>query len=201
MILAKTPLPDSDQHAIGDYAGSTCIPIAPRWFVTADHVGYSNTIFLGRNRDAYNVVERIKHPFSELTLLRVDRNVPRWYPPRRTPGGAEDDCIMLGYGQTAAVGEPWGFPRQPLAGTNKLNSVGNWAASNFSEDGGPHEAQFAMNDSGGGWVEAYTIDANGDGYVTVDDIYSFLDTWFGARGTIQQFFNFLNAWFKGRKAI
>jgi hypothetical protein len=151
MILAERPIDEYEQHAVGDYNGSTAIPIAARWCITAAHTWTGTVVRI--NHEEYKVLERVQHPWADLALLRVDRKLPRWYPPRKSGVNEPSaESLMLGFGRTGVVGGPWGFPRLPLVGTNRVELVGTWVASTFDADGGPHEAQFAENDSGGGWV-------------------------------------------------
>ena len=154
MIHAGQPTIDPAPYVIGNYNGSTAIPVAPRWLSTAKHVGDSDVVdvpALGEESSC-KVLRRVKHPSLEFCLLLVDRDMPVWYPPRRTLLTDPAPAKMLGFGRTGSVGGPWGFPRLPLVGESTLRPMGQWALSVLENDGNPNRAAFVENDSGGGWL-------------------------------------------------
>jgi hypothetical protein len=117
-----------------------------------------------------------------------------------TPGSGGGSAISVAW----AVDEITGAP----ANLDRIDFVRITTAINA---GGPPLGEISTEVSGVADVRAvYTPDWNGDGVVTVLDIFEFLNSWFAGVGeaggadfnhsgttTVQDVFDFLNAWFAG----
>jgi hypothetical protein len=159
---------------IAEFNGSTAVPIAPNWAITAAHVGggpgsrfawvpsQEASLFdteagpgwWARDADVHDV---IRHPTADLALIRIDGTRMNQY--QRLHRGrlaANARCVMAGYGRGGLPGSVPAFPRLPKWGTNVWSPAGffGWAVSRFSDPQDPattpNEAQFTLNDSGGG---------------------------------------------------
>lgn len=150
-MITSNPHPEQ-LGVVLDYNGSTAVPIASEWAITAAHTGIAEVV----NQDgvANPILIRVASPSADLALLRVENRFTRWHPVCRRPLATSGEaCIMAGYGQVGPAGGPIGFPRLPRWGTNYARPA--WfgmLATTFDDApfGGFYEAQFVMNDSGGG---------------------------------------------------
>lgn len=154
-LVVANPLPQ-DVGSIGYWNGSTAVPIARNWAITAKHTGGgvgSDLVLEGATR---TVLETISQPDigQDLMLIRFQQPVTIWYEIKSTLK-VGDPIMMGGNGRTAVPGGPWEFPLDERWGTNKLSSDSLWLAATYdaptSNNATPNECMVALNDSGGGF--------------------------------------------------
>jgi hypothetical protein len=168
------PLADSGWQFQGLWQGSLSgTPIAPNYFITANHAGggVGNAFVLGGV--TYHTTAGFAHPTADLTIWQVDGTFPS-YAPLYTGSDEVGQSAML-FGRSATRGAPvivpgtspaeldglrgwhWGGPSPALRwGENVIDEVlvdpdnGNeYLLAEFNYDGGPNEATLAGGDSGG----------------------------------------------------
>jgi hypothetical protein len=159
IVEGLVPMARPADGYVGGFNGSSCVAIAPRWFITAKHVGGSAPGLLWMRGEFYNVVEIRQHPSQDLQILRVDRDVPGYH---RLAANVQvgDPCLLAGFGVTGGAALPnnagydWNGPRQETWGANTIEGVGNTLYIRFDPPTAagavPKEAIFGVNDSGGG---------------------------------------------------
>lgn len=153
--------------------GLSGTPIAPNFFITAQHAGggVGHPFVLGGL--TYHTTAGFPHPTADLTIWQVDGTFPS-YAPLYTGSDEVGHSAML-FGRSAARGAPviipgtspaeldglrgwnWGGPSPALRwGENFIDEVlvdpdnGNeYLLAGFNYGGGPNEATLAGGDSGG----------------------------------------------------
>ncbi len=151
----------------GAYLGT---PIAPKYFITAAHVGGSVGEVFHFNGEDYPAAAMFSDPNSDLRLWRICGTFPDYaslYPRgdeaakpvvvfgRGTQRGAE---VVVSDGITTTLkGWQWGLGDSVQRwGTNLVTaiapsgSLGDFLMCNFDADGGADEAHLSTGDSGGG---------------------------------------------------
>jgi hypothetical protein len=135
------------------------VAIGPFWAVTARHVGgvVGSNVYMRGN--AYRVVEIVPHPLYDVALVRVAEELPGYH---RLASAVhlDDPCVLGGYGASAGASLPgstgfdWTGPHVEVWGENVIEGEGNLLAIRFDGPSSnlavPHEAIFAVNDSGAG---------------------------------------------------
>lgn len=162
-----SPPPDVERRACwelqglwGKYLGT---PIAPRWFLTAEHVGgqVGDAFILGETRHYAVARERILG--TDLALWRVERPFPRWAelcPPDQDTRGRELFIVGRGTARGAELpgkGWHWGASDHRLSwGSNRVSGYrtskpyGALLIATFDQGAGPDETTLSTGDSGGG---------------------------------------------------
>jgi len=159
VISSADPMAAPDNGFVGDWNGSSAVCIAPNWIISARHVGGQvGDLFTMRGRE-YRAVEIRTHPVQDIELIRVAETLPGHHAlaSDTRPG---DIGVLGGWGVTA--GEPliggngfaWSASRAETWGVNTIDSIGSLLTIRFDRPSSsasvPHEAIFAVNDSGGG---------------------------------------------------
>lgn len=168
------PLADSGWQFQGTWQGGLSgTPIAPNYFITANHAGggVGNAFVLGGV--TYHTTAGFAHPTADLTIWQVDGTFPS-YAPLYTGSDEVGQSAML-FGRSATRGAPvivpdtsptdldglrgwyWGGPSPALRwGENTVDEIltdpdnGNeYLLAEFNYDGGSNEATLAGGDSGG----------------------------------------------------
>jgi hypothetical protein len=145
---------------VGNWNGSSGVAISNHWLITAKHVGGGvNGIFALRGL-AYRAVEIVQHPTMDVQLVRVAEELPGYHHLADTDEvDAGLPCVLGGWGVTAGDALPdggwaWNGQRKETWGANMIDGAGALLSLQFddpaSPTGVPHEALFAVNDSGGG---------------------------------------------------
>lgn len=144
---------------VGNWNGSSGVCVAPHWVLTAKHVGGSVNGIFSLFGLPYRAVQIVPHPTMDLQLVRVAETLPGFHEIASTdsiePGLP---CVLGGFGVTAGTalsdGWNWSQTRKLTWGANTLDGVGAVLGIQFDNPatsaGVPHEALFAVNDSGGG---------------------------------------------------
>ncbi len=179
-MVAVNPLPNPDNGMVCAWAGSSAVPIASNWLLTANTFHFPGVVIpLTAPINAlcdyqnYPVVEAIPHPLhADLILLRIanSHSLPVWHRPRWSViQGSE--VLLAGWGWRYQPGQPWYNAngqqytyREELWGTNRvLDMFGGGVRLSYSAPTDPeatvHEAAPAINDSGGGM---FTRDPSGE---------------------------------------
>ncbi len=156
----------------GNWRGSVGTPVAPRWFLTARHLGGSVGEPFHFAGQTYRTIGVVRDPNSDLALWQVCGEFPTFAPLY----GGEDEvgrvCVLFGRGlgrgepllATNDAGEAvlrgwrWGHGAGPLRwGLNQVAALHPYAgrpdtvlSGTFDADGGPEEAMLTGGDSGGG---------------------------------------------------
>jgi len=164
-LVAMIPYMPEVPTAVGEWNGSSCVAIATNWAIASKHQGGWMGSYLKIQGQPRTVIQLIDHPTSDIQLVQFAEPVTAWHPVRSTL--RQNDFVYLGgHGMQGDVGQPWRYPREERWGTNIISTDGNFLATRFtapSEAGAtPHEAQFAMNDSGGG---LFSLGSNGKFYL------------------------------------
>jgi len=153
---------------VGSFNGSSCVAVGKHCFVTARHVGGGPGNIVVMRGQIYSVTEVIPHPSYDCQIVRVAEELPGFH---TIASGIElgDACILGGWGVTAEAtlpnnaGYDWAGPHEETWGANTLSSVGPLLVITFdspaSTSAVPHEATFAVNDSGAG-VFVYAADGS-----------------------------------------
>ncbi len=158
-VVTADPLMPPLNGYVGAYGGSSCVAVGPFWLVTARHVGGVVGSYVWMRGTAYRVVEIVPHPLYDVELVRVAEELPGYH---RLAGVVHlnDPCVLGGWGATAGASLPnntgfdWTGPHVETWGENVIEGEGNLLAVRFdaptSNLSVPHEAIFAVNDSGAG---------------------------------------------------
>lgn len=162
------PLADSGWNLQGQWYGSSGIPIAPNYFITAQHIGGDvggSFIFSG---SSYTTTAFFNDPNSDLRIVQVDGTFSTYATLYTGSSESGKDVVMFGrsYERGAEVvlsgtskGWEWGAQNGVLRwGENQITGIYNGGAlygysllgMEFNSDAGPNEATYASGDSGGG---------------------------------------------------
>lgn len=167
---ANTTAPPADDVAAsgwnyeGVFGGFLGSPIAPHYFITAQHIGLASNVFSYHGTD-YRVVNRFADPQSDLTIYQVDGTLPDFAPLYSRTDEVGQRIVAIGRGTQrgdpvvvngATLGWLWG-PGDGVKrwGENVVGSVLNYAAgwdllrAPFDQDGLPNECTLSAGDSGG----------------------------------------------------
>ena len=149
------------QGLFGDWLGTA---IAPKFFITAQHVAGSGGVFRFHGTD-YTIVRRIDDPRSDLTICEVAGTLPVFAPLYPANDEVGQRLVVIGRGSQRGAqillggqirGWSWGTDDHvPRWGENSASRIAYGSASNeylfapFDLGGGPNEAHLARGDSGG----------------------------------------------------
>lgn len=150
------------QGTFGDYLGT---PIAPRYFITAQHIGFADGKFTYRGV-TYNTTDHYDDPNSDLRIFKVDGTFPDYaplYTARAEPG---KHVVAIGRGKQRGTplnvsgafrGWNWGAEDKVQRwGENTATAIkpfppaGDMVYVAFDKNGLPNECHLAVGDSGGG---------------------------------------------------
>lgn len=152
---------------VGRWNGSSAVPIAEHWFITAKHVGGLVNGSITIRGEHYVAAEIVQHPSYDLMLVRTVQPMPGWHELADADLIASGNlCVIAGYGAVAgdelADGYTWSGVRRETWGANIIESAGFLLAISFTNPASPiavpHESIFAVNDSGGGM---FVVDSDG----------------------------------------
>ena len=199
----STPGDNSGWQYEGQFKEVLGTPIAPRYFLTANHVGGNQTfVFHG---ETYAVTAGYKDPGSDLQIWQVDHAFPDYAPLYQ--GGTETGLELRVFGRGTQRGTEnmldgrlrgwnWGpsdyvqrWGRNIVAGT-LVSGGAPYLQANFDSPGLPDEAHLSGGDSGGGvfimedglWKLAAINYAVDDLFTTADGGGRFNAAIFDARG-------------------
>lgn len=159
VVEGMQSMPRPDGAAVGQWNGSSGVPVGPQWFITAKHCGGAVNGWFYCNGTWHMAVELREHPTMDLQMVRVAETFETWH---RIAEGVEagDPCIMGGWGVTAGapidgnLGYTWGGPHQETWGANVVQAASAVLSVRFDAPGTgnavPFESSYAVNDSGGG---------------------------------------------------
>ncbi len=160
-------LPAPANGFIGAWNGSSSVAIGPHHFISAKHVGGSVGQYVVMQGVPYRVAEILPHALYDVQLLRVAEDLPGYHRLATNPG-VGDPCLLGGFGVTTTgplegnAGWNWNGIRRETWGANVIEGDGSMFAIRFDPPTAaaavPHEATFAVNDSGAG---LFTIGADG----------------------------------------
>lgn len=157
VVADHDPLPTPLDGYVGDWNGSSAVCIAPNWIVSAKHVGGQVGGMFTIRGEQFRSVEIRQHAIQDIQLIRVAETLPGHH--RIATGVAAGDIALLGgWGVTAGNaitnGYDWTGSRAETWGANTIDSAGSLLIIRFdnptSSAAIPHEAIFAVNDSGAG---------------------------------------------------
>jgi hypothetical protein len=158
-VVTGDPMPAPVNGFVGAFNGSSCVAVGPFWCITAKHVGGSVDQYVYMQGAQYRVVEIVPHPLYDCELLRVAEELPGYHH-LASNVGLDRPCVLGGFGATAGAslasgnGYDWNGPHVETWGENVIEGEGSLLAVRFdsptSGSAVPHEAIFAVNDSGGG---------------------------------------------------
>jgi hypothetical protein len=167
VVSGMDPLPNPSNGYVGTFNGSSCVAVGKHWFISAKHVAGNVGQSIIMRGVWYNVLEIRAHPLYDVQLLRVGEELPGHHRLANAPAYG-DTAFLAGYGVTAAAALPndggydWNGPRQETWGANVIEGEGSLLTVRFDKPSDtaavPHEAIFAVNDSGGG---LFTLGADG----------------------------------------
>lgn len=179
IVSAGAPMPRPENGFIGSWNGSSAVPIAPRWVLSAQHVGGVPNVTFSMQGFSYVADLVVRHPTDDLQLIRVSSDLPGWHGvatlptpitgntsspttnPRLETGAlvANTAVVLAGMGRTNGVPIPgggwdWTGPARETWGENILVGVFNSLLGARFDLNAPeslsYEASYALNDSGGG---------------------------------------------------
>jgi hypothetical protein len=150
-------MPEPTNGYVGAWNGSSAVCIAPNWIISAKHVGGAVGQYFTMRGQQYRAVEIQTHATQDVQLIRVAETLPGYHA-LATGVEAGDLAILGGWGRTNGVqlsnGYDWTGPRRETWGANIIEAVGSQIMIRFdnptSPSAVPHEATFAINDSGAG---------------------------------------------------
>lgn len=157
VVAGHDPMERPLNGYVGTWNGSTAVCIGTNWIISAKHVGGSVGGYFTMRGVQYRAVEIVPHPTQDIELIRVAETLPGYH--RLATGVTSGDVGVLGgCGVTGSAnydnGYAWTGPRQETWGMNTIEGVGSLVSVRFDNpsDAGavPHEATFAVNDSGAG---------------------------------------------------
>ncbi len=143
---------------VGNWYGSSAVPVAPNWVLSARHVGGAVGASFWMRGQTYQAAEIREHPVLDLQLVRLATPVPGWHSIADQPA-VGTPVLLGGVGATTAaplpgnLGWDWNGPHVETWGTNAIATTGTVLRVRFDAPGGggdSHESTFAMNDSGAG---------------------------------------------------
>ncbi len=177
LIVDGSAMPRPHNGFIGAWAGSSAVPIAQRWIITAQHVGGVAGGAFSMQGSLYTSDLVVRHPTDDLMLVRVTSDLPAWHGLATLPAPitanasnaanprvetsalvAMPTVVLAGVGRTngaphAAGGWDWTGPAAETWGQNSLLGVFNSLLGTRFDLNSPeaiaHEASYAVNDSGG----------------------------------------------------
>lgn len=159
VVSGMDPLPLPDNAWVGTFNGSSCVGIGRNWFISARHVGGNVGQGIHMRGVLYAVLEIRSHPTFDIQLLRVAQDLPGYHKLAENAAYG-DPAFLAGYGVTAAAALPnnagydWNGPRVETWGANIIEGEGSLLSVRFDPPSDPasvpHEAIFAVHDSGGG---------------------------------------------------
>lgn len=169
-VIAPTEMTKPAGAHIALWNGSSAVPIAPTWLISAKHVGGTTSSFCYMSGRQYYALEVINHPTMDLTLIRVSEEMPGWQSvadPDHLSAGIP--CVMAGYGVSRGTAMPnnagwhWDGPNKETWASNTLESGSGLLWIDFDRPGNADatafEGMYANNDSGGGLM---VYDEHGD---------------------------------------
>jgi hypothetical protein len=156
----------------GTYGSFLGTPIAPHFFITAQHFGVvsNNFTFQGAN---YTIVNSYDDPSSDLRIFEVAETFPSYAPFYTGSDEVRQHLIVIGRGTqrgsaitTNGVARGWQWRgtdevqrwgENTVAAIRSTSSAGDMLYALFDANGLPNECQLSSGDSGGGVF----IDDNG----------------------------------------
>lgn len=157
VVANNDAMSDPVNGYVGTWNGSSAVCIAPNWIISAKHVGGAVGQSFTMRGQQYRAVEIQTHATQDIQLIRVAETLPGYHS-LATGVEAGDLAILGGWGRTNGVdlgnGYDWTGLRRESWGANTIEAVGSQIMIRFdnptSPSAVPHEATFAMNDSGAG---------------------------------------------------
>ncbi len=158
-VVTADPIPPPLNGFVGLFRGSSCVGVGNFWFVTARHTGDGTGQGILMRGQWFTVVETVPHPTFDVQLIRVAEALPGYH---RLASDVRlgDPAVLGGWGATAGAplpnntGYDWSGPHTETWGENTIDGQGSLLAVRFDAPSSnlavPHEATFAVNDSGGG---------------------------------------------------
>lgn len=179
LIVAGSAMPRPENGFIGSWNGSSGVPIARRWVVSAQHVGGVAPSAFIMQGSSYTADLVVRHPTDDLQLIRVVDDMPGWHglaslagpitgstsgpitnPRLETAASISNTPVILaGMGRTNGVPLPgggwdWTGPVRETWGENLLvglfNSLVGARFDLSAPESSVYESSYASNDSGGG---------------------------------------------------
>ena len=144
---------------VGTFNGSSGVAIGAHWFISAKHVGGSVNSMFTMKGVTYRAVQIVQHPTMDIMLVRVAETLPGYHTIAEDADvQSGSPCVLGGWGVTAgdalSDGWNWNGPHKETWGANLIDSAGSIISIQFDGPSSgiavPHEATFAVNDSGGG---------------------------------------------------
>jgi hypothetical protein len=158
-IVTADPMIAPLNGYVGAFNGSSCVAVGPFWVLTARHVSGNIGQYVWMRGVGYRVVEVVPHPLYDVELIRVAEELPGYHH-LASLVQLNDPCVLGGYGATAGASLPsntgfdWSGPHIETWGENTIEGEGSLLAIRFDPPSSnlsvPHEAIFAVNDSGAG---------------------------------------------------
>lgn len=138
-----------DNGFVGRFRGASAVAVGEHWILTAAHVGANRSNTFRMNGATYGVESFVRHASADLMLVRLDGPLSGWH---SVTGDARagDRVLLAGVGYTDAA---WSGERALAWGENVLTGANGALSMRFDANPRralPHEAGFALYDSGGG---------------------------------------------------
>ena len=211
-VNTSTPGDNSGWQYEGQWMNFLGTPIAPRYFITAHHIGGDKNQTFTFHGETYTTTAGFSDPATDLQIWQVDHDFP-CYAPLYDQNGQETGAELRVFGRGTQRGDPFVFDGTLRGwywgatdgverwGTNivdEINDSGDhtwyFLKAGFDALGEPDEAHLSSGDSGGGvfvledglWRLAginYGVD---DLRTTTDASTSFVASVFDARGLYTQ---------------
>jgi len=161
------PLADSGWQYEGKFGGVTGTPIAPNFFITAEHIGGEGETFV-YSGSTYTTVAHFDDPNSDLRIWQVSGTFSTYAPLYTKSDEVGKSLVMFGRGgprgaevvlSGTSKGWEWTAADETLRwGENEVAGIYNGGAlyglsllgMTFSSDGGVNEGTYSEGDSGGG---------------------------------------------------
>jgi len=147
----------------GQFGGFLATPIAPRFFLAAQHIGAYPTFSF--NNVTYNATNYFDCPNTDLRIFVVDQTFASWAPLYTNKNEAGKHCVLIGRGtergdpivsRNVTNGWKWGSDTQVQRwGENDVQTnvsdpdLGDFLYCAFDRSGNSNECDLSVGDSGG----------------------------------------------------
>ncbi len=161
-IVSGNPMAKPQNSFVGKWNGSSAVAIGSKWIVTARHNGGNLNTKFKMGGVFYTTSAIFNHSSADIAVVRLNETLPGWH--NITNVTAAQPIVIGGMGRIAGDtlrdGFYWSGPNAETWGANRVEwAVGDFIAFDWDLSGTgpgaltgavPHEAAFALNDSGGG---------------------------------------------------
>ncbi len=149
----------------GKWSGALGTPIAPTFFLTAQHLGGTTNDILVFNNVLYHMMTNYDNPNTDLRIWKVAETFPYWAPLYTNSNEIGQNCVVFGRGTQrgpayilngSTNGWYWGavdnverWGENTVSGIYTDPTEGVFLTSAFERNGSSNECDLTVGDSGG----------------------------------------------------